>query len=113
MVTRISRTWRCILAPLLAACSFGSLVVAPLLDSLDRGHRAVIESAHDPDHCVREHDHSICTQVVASRALPPDHGRQHQGALVERASTIVDAREWVLLHHAETLPLGSRAPPTV
>lgn len=55
-----------ILPPLLLAIG----VVVPLLDRdlYDRG--PVLEAEHSPSACVVAHDHTICTQVGASRWAP-------------------------------------------
>jgi hypothetical protein len=113
MTRRTSRAARLLLAPLLATLTFASLIVGPVLDSMDWGHGPVLESKHDPATCVRGHDHSICTQVIASRALPADGARHHSRTPAQPSSTMVEASEWALFHHTEVLPLGSRAPPAV
>jgi hypothetical protein len=113
MALRTPFATRRLLAPLLATLSFASLVVGPVLDSMDWSHGAAIESAHDAERCVRGHDHSICTQVVASRALPADGARHHSRAPAQRSVTMAEASEWALFRHTELLPLGPRAPPAV
>lgn len=57
------------LSPLLAVLILGTGVVAP---ALDRGgvHGAALEAEHHPSACVRGHDHTICTQLGASRLAP-------------------------------------------
>lgn len=70
------------LSPLLAVLILGTGVVAP---ALDRGgvHGAALEAEHHPSACVQGHDHTICTQLGASRLAPAGGPESPQ-----RASTL-------------------------
>lgn len=69
-MTRRTPTHRRLLAPLTATIVVVLSVVVPTLDSGWAGPAPVFESEHDTAHCVVGHDHTICTQAGASRALP-------------------------------------------
>ena len=96
---------------MLAALSLWTGLVVPILDAEEWNHGTVVESAHDPDQCVRGHDHTICTQVVASRALPSDGSQHNRAAPAQPFVTMHTLGEWASLHPPFASPLGSRAPP--
>lgn len=62
------RSVRRVLSPLAGALLLLQAVVVPALEATDAGPRAVLESQHDAS-CLVGHDHSICTQTGANRAL--------------------------------------------
>lgn len=96
------------MAPLTATVIVALSVVVPLLDGGWQSPVPVLESEHDT-HCVVGHDHTICTQATANRALPG----------VGNADPPPLASEWsvgtapVDVSHPRTSPEGhrSRAPP--
>lgn len=64
------------LALLVSALLVALSVVVPVLDRDRPGRILTLESEHDPATCVTGHDHTVCTQVGASQALPDDGPRQ-------------------------------------
>ena len=44
-------------------------VAVPALARAEFAHEPAIESEHDPAHCPRAHDHTVCTQVGANLSL--------------------------------------------
>src|SRR5687768_4439463 len=104
---------RRVLTPWLATLSLWASVAVPILDAEEWNHGAVVESAHDPSRCVPGHDHSICTQVVASRALPADAPRHHRDVFAQPGATLHAVAAGQPARQMHLLPLGSRAPPAV
>lgn len=67
---RKPRLVRRVLAPWLAALMTSLSVLVPLLDAGERPDGPVVEAEHHAPDCVRGHDHTICLQLGANRALP-------------------------------------------
>lgn len=59
-----------ILAPCLAALMTSLSVFVPLLDASERPDGPFIEAEHHAPDCLPGHDHTICLQLGADRALP-------------------------------------------
>jgi hypothetical protein len=45
-------------------------VAVPVLERADLARTTAFESRHDPGACAPSHNHTLCTQVGASHALP-------------------------------------------
>lgn len=75
MRTTTTRGLRRTLSPFLASVMLVLSVAVPVLDT-DRATVApVLESDHARGECVVGHDHTLCAQVGASRALPATESR--------------------------------------
>ena len=111
MNARSHHPLRRVLTPCLATFSLWAGLAVPIMDADGWSHGAVVESAHDPGVCVRGHDHTICTQVVVSRAAPTDGSRYHRdGLLAPNPDASPEAEAWPP-HFTRVSSLGSRAPP--
>lgn len=63
-------TLRRLLASALVTIFVALSVAVPVMDARGYGSGPVIESEHDASACVVGHDHTICSQARAGRALP-------------------------------------------
>lgn len=54
---------------LASAILFAQVLLVPALDGADGGRKRVLESGHSAAACAVGHDHSICVQIDANRAL--------------------------------------------
>ena len=97
----------------LCLVSLQTSALVPVLDAGELEHAPVLESRHDPSACVRGHDHSICTQVAGSRAVPAERVRHEHSVASPRADVRHVPPAPPLSHPALVPPLGSRPPPTV
>lgn len=64
------RTVRQVLGTCLWALLVALSVAVPVLERADLGRGTAFESQHDPATCSPGHNHTLCTQVGASHALP-------------------------------------------
>jgi len=69
MKTREPRI-RQVLGTCLAALMVTLSVAVPLLERADLARGTALESQHNPTTCAPAHNHTLCTQVGASHALP-------------------------------------------
>ncbi len=99
------------LARVLPVLLFVLSVAVPTLDRGEFGHSPVFESGHDSLLCVRNHDHSICTQVGANQATPSCRlFRLAPAPMVEVHPARSSAR---IACSARPLTLPIRGPPSV
>ena len=68
-MTAPTSTLRRLLAPATATALVALSVLVPMLDAAGGDARPTLETEHDT-RCVIGHDHTICTQTSANRALP-------------------------------------------
>lgn len=110
-VTNRPLTVQRVLAPVLATLLMVLSVAVPVLDAGEKGRGPVVESEHNPSTCVRGHDHTICTQLGASRGLAsegPRHGGGFSRAAMHRplASDDVAPSAAFRDHHSRAPPVG-------
>jgi hypothetical protein len=61
---------RQVLGTCLSALMVTLSVAVPVWERADLTRGTALESQHDPTTCAPEHNHTLCTQVGASHALP-------------------------------------------
>lgn len=86
-----NRTPRAVLSLLLGVLVLGQAVLTPLLERSEGGRRSVLESRHVAGSCVVGHDHTLCTQVGANRALSTDVVRLRLPVVALSVSTRIEA----------------------
>lgn len=110
MTAKTAKTFRTLLAALLATFSLASGMVSPILDATDRDHGPVFESGHDASVCGYGHDEGICTQVTGNLAQASHPVVQRFDLAAHRFDPFL-LRDEVAPRAPTFLPLGSRAPP--
>ena len=71
-------------------------VAVPVLERSDVGRGTAFESQHDPATCAPGHNHTLCTQVGASHALPSRQDLRVAGSPFTDGGTAPDAfSPWV------------------
>ncbi|MGD2069872.1 MAG: hypothetical protein PVI57_14470 [Gemmatimonadota bacterium] len=102
---RLRRLLASILVTILVTLS----VAVPAMDGRDYGSGPVFESEHDASACVVGHDHTICTQAGAGRALPTLGYQPHAPRLA--VWTVRRAPVRAVRHRLPLPGPRSRAPP--